>query len=526
MPLWSAALSPLGSARSHWASQATTDSCSHFSWGHPFKPACSPHPQGVLEAVLIDANGINGSLPACLFDSNSTLFQFSAAANNLAGSIPDAFGGAARLQSFAAGGVSGAPTSTLALVAWLGTVPGGRAVCAAAASCLHPTRPIRPRMPARRRPGRLLAEPADGYGSIQPGSRPRAGPGGHVFQLPVGWVRRRATLPLERTSKQTAAQGGMTIARMETRRTGAGRCMRGSVGTLSWLGLCTRVAASRLAAPCRPVASVHQQQPGFAGPEVQPAHRRGGQRAGRRGGQRAAGGAGGCGQAMQPRGRASSSGAARTQPAGCLYHPSTLWARTAGAVPDAYADHPSLNTLDLKGNLLTALPQKWSQPPSAGESSPLNYFRCAAPLCSGPVVDMPAAAHARPASALHLILQTSVCHSAADIDLCTLFVKPAGPPHRRLDHHLLPFGVLARFELACVGLRLAAFLVALSRQPPCRRPALHGLLRAAPTAQDFLQPPAGRLPHRPGRLPRPPHPVSEQQPAEASADGGCRGGAP
>ncbi|KAL4431180.1 hypothetical protein ABPG75_006436 [Micractinium tetrahymenae] len=58
--------------------------------------------QGVLEALLIDGNGINGSLQACLF--NSTLYQFSAPANSLAGSIPDAFASSARLQSFAMAG--------------------------------------------------------------------------------------------------------------------------------------------------------------------------------------------------------------------------------------------------------------------------------------------------------------------------------------------------------------------------------------------------------------------------------------
>lgn len=72
--------------------------------------------QGVLEVLLIDANGINGSLPACLFNDNSTLYQFSATDNVLAGSIPDAFAGADRLQSFAAAGnqLTGAVPPSLA----------------------------------------------------------------------------------------------------------------------------------------------------------------------------------------------------------------------------------------------------------------------------------------------------------------------------------------------------------------------------------------------------------------------------
>ncbi|KAL4423604.1 hypothetical protein ABPG77_004644, partial [Micractinium sp. CCAP 211/92] len=60
--------------------------------------------QGVLELLAIDGNGINGTLPACLFNANSTLYQFSATENSLAGSIPDAFAGADRLQSFAVAG--------------------------------------------------------------------------------------------------------------------------------------------------------------------------------------------------------------------------------------------------------------------------------------------------------------------------------------------------------------------------------------------------------------------------------------
>lgn len=76
--------------------------------------------QGVLEVLLIDANGINGSLPACLFNDNSTLYQFSATDNVLAGSIPDAFAGADRLQSFAAAGVSGGfwSRACLCCLAW------------------------------------------------------------------------------------------------------------------------------------------------------------------------------------------------------------------------------------------------------------------------------------------------------------------------------------------------------------------------------------------------------------------------
>lgn len=61
----------------------------------------------MLELLAIDGNGINGTLPACLFNANSTLYQFSATENSLAGSIPDAFAGADRLQSFAVAGVSG-----------------------------------------------------------------------------------------------------------------------------------------------------------------------------------------------------------------------------------------------------------------------------------------------------------------------------------------------------------------------------------------------------------------------------------
>ena len=49
----------------------------------------------------------------------------------------------------------------------------------------------------------------------------------------------------------------------------------------------------------------------------------------------------------------------------------------AGAVPDNLAGHPTLYTLDLKGNQLTSLPAKWQESPSdvlATGGPPLNYL--------------------------------------------------------------------------------------------------------------------------------------------------------
>lgn len=54
--------------------------------------------QGGLESLQLGGMGLAGSVPPCLFDADSTLYQFSAANNQLEGTIPDAFGATIRLQ--------------------------------------------------------------------------------------------------------------------------------------------------------------------------------------------------------------------------------------------------------------------------------------------------------------------------------------------------------------------------------------------------------------------------------------------
>ncbi|KAI3435743.1 hypothetical protein D9Q98_001801 [Chlorella vulgaris] len=54
--------------------------------------------QGTVEMLQLDGTSLSGTLPACLFDGTSTLYQFNAAGSGLTGSIPDAFATSARLQ--------------------------------------------------------------------------------------------------------------------------------------------------------------------------------------------------------------------------------------------------------------------------------------------------------------------------------------------------------------------------------------------------------------------------------------------
>lgn len=53
-----------------------------------------------------------------------------------------------------------------------------------------------------------------------------------------------------------------------------------------------------------------------------------------------------------------------------------------GAVPEGLAGHPSLHSLDLKGNPLTALPPGWLQRNAVGGvRAPLGYLRCGRGCC-------------------------------------------------------------------------------------------------------------------------------------------------
>jgi uncharacterized membrane protein YgcG len=54
--------------------------------------------QGTVEMLQLSRNQLTGTLPACLFNGNSTLWQFSAAYNQLEGSLPDAFQTSRKLQ--------------------------------------------------------------------------------------------------------------------------------------------------------------------------------------------------------------------------------------------------------------------------------------------------------------------------------------------------------------------------------------------------------------------------------------------
>lgn len=54
-------------------------------------------------------------------------------------------------------------------------------------------------------------------------------------------------------------------------------------------------------------------------------------------------------------------------------------------MPDSLAGHPSLHSLDLKANQLTALPAAWSQRTVLGAvSAPLGYLRVSSPQLAGP----------------------------------------------------------------------------------------------------------------------------------------------
>ncbi|PRW58131.1 putative inactive leucine-rich repeat receptor kinase IMK2 [Chlorella sorokiniana] len=72
--------------------------------------------QGRLEMLRLGNMGLTGTLPACLFNGNSSLYQVSLAYNQLEGTIPNAFATATRLQllSLAGNRLAGPMPPTLA----------------------------------------------------------------------------------------------------------------------------------------------------------------------------------------------------------------------------------------------------------------------------------------------------------------------------------------------------------------------------------------------------------------------------